>query len=121
MSTETENETETMSVSVEGEEEILKPTADEEEVMRVDTEFKEETKEPMIDGVAGAKRPLEEPVVPKEEAPMPSPSRPRLNINKSDKAQIGSHRSKDSKENRCKLPFATDPPYSFHAGQTNAY
>jgi hypothetical protein len=121
MSTETENEMETMSVSVEGEEEILKPAADEEEVMRVDTEFKEETKEPIIEGVVGVKRPLEEPVVPKEEAPMPSPSRPRLNINKSDKAQIGSHRSKDSKENRCKLPFATGLPYSFPASHKNAH
>lgn len=38
----------------------------------------------------------------KEAAPMPSPARPRLNINKSDKGQIGSHRNRDSKENRCK-------------------
>lgn len=38
----------------------------------------------------------------KEAMPMPSPARPRLNINKSDKGQIGSHRSRDSKENRCK-------------------
>ena len=32
---------------------------------------------------------------------LPSPSRPRLNINKTDKS-IGSHRNRDSKEVRCK-------------------
>ena len=52
----------------------------------------------------GAKRTLEEMEgPPKEAVPMPSPARPRLNINKSDKGQIGSHRSRDSKETRCKL------------------
>ena len=35
---------------------------------------------------------------------LPSPSRPRLNINKSDKS-IGSHRNRDSKEVRCKCLF----------------
>lgn len=52
----------------------------------------------------GAKRTLQEMEgPPKEAVPMPSPARPRLNINKSDKGQIGSHRSRDSKETRCKL------------------
>ena len=55
----------------------------------------------------GVKRSLEEMEgTPKEPNPMPSPSRPRLNINKSDKGQIGSHRSRDSKETRCKLTLS---------------
>ena len=41
----------------------------------------------------GAKRTLQEMEgPPKEAVPMPSPARPRLNINKSDKGQIGSLR-----------------------------
>ena len=72
------------------------------EPLKVDQPSEEAKNEPQV----GEKRPLEEnePEGRKEDepAPNPSPLRPRLNINKTDKS-IGSHRNRDSKETRCKF------------------
>ena len=66
--------------------------------VEVPTEKKEE--EPQV----GEKRPMESQPTAQAEEIIPSPSRARLNINKTDKS-IGSHRNRDSKEVRCKYAF----------------
>jgi hypothetical protein len=73
--------------------------ADESTAKEVEVVVAETKEEPQV----GDKRPVETPG-PQSQLDdfMPSPARPRLNINKTDKS-IGSHRNRDSKEVRCKL------------------